>query len=90
MIFNEVHFAKFSINPEEITNTLPEYKPVTWPKSWDVIRLVADTNSILNWMEEFATGAYDIFPVVSHNETLIAFEEATDAMLFKISYTETH
>ena len=95
MKHDEVKFTKFSVNPEDIITSLPQYKS-HWPASWTVVCVSRQTSfstinlgqssslDIHTWLKEQATAKTDIFPM-PNGDTLIGFEDESDALLFKIS-----
>ncbi len=86
MLFNQVNFRKFSLNVEEIIDTLPAYRPIYWPEDWEIV-CVPHGNEylILEWGKERLAGQMNL--VGCHNgDVLVAFSDPTDAILFKISY----
>lgn len=86
MIFNEIHFRKFAVEPEGIIDTLPAYKPVAWDAGWEVVCVPrGDTQSIFEWAKERLEGKMDLTHC-HDGSVLVAFTDPTDAILFKISY----
>lgn len=89
MLFEKVNFAKFSIEPDEIMRSLPQYKPMFWERDWEIVCIPnGDKQTVIQWALEYAQSPYDIISVPATDELLVAFEDETEAMLLKISYTE--
>ena len=86
MLFDQVHFRKFTVDTQAVIDTLPAYKPVAWDDQWEVVCVPqGDTHSIFEWAKERLEGKID----VTHchdGSVLVAFTDPTDAILFKISY----
>lgn len=92
MKYEVVKFAKFSVNPETILQTLPQYKQ-PWPDHWSIVCVQRDyglasltntPNDIHAWIKENATGATDTYPLFN-GDVLVAFEDKSDSLIFKIS-----
>ena len=92
MLFEKVNFTKFSIDPREIMRSLPQYQPACWPLDWDIVCIPnGDLANIMKWAMEYTQSAYDVCSDPSSGTVLVAFEDLTESVLFKISYTEkTH
>lgn len=86
MRFTEVHFKKFSVEPDTIFSTLPEYSPPFWPIDWDIAVIqTLEAESIYEWAKGKLVGKMDVFNSYDGN-ILVGFSDPTDMLLFKISY----
>lgn len=86
MIIAKSHFKKFVVDTEAIIGTLATHKPVAWGSDWEVVCIPkGDTTAIYEWAKDRLEGRIDVTDC--HNgDVLVAFTDATDAILFKISY----
>jgi hypothetical protein len=86
MLIDQVHFAKFSVDPQPLIDALPAYKPVAWGDDWEVACVPqGNAHTIYEWAKEHIEGRIDL--VQCHDgSVLVGFTDPTDAILFKISY----
>ena len=94
MRYEDVHFSKFAVKPDEIISTLPQNQS-HWSLDWEVVVVNRPTvlfsmsghydvmNEIKAWLKEQATARYEVMKV--NDFYLVAFEDKSDAILFKIS-----
>jgi len=88
MLFEDVKFAKFSINPDEIMASLPQYRQASWPVEWTIVAMLnGDVQLVIKWLIENATSAHDVH-MSDCGKILVGFQDITDATLFKLSYME--
>lgn len=95
MRFEKVHFANFHVDPEEHLRDLPQYKTRFWPIGWSIILVKrrpdfdlfsgSVVSRLTDWAKEQAQAGWD-WCSTSDGDYLVAFEDDTDAILFKVSF----
>jgi hypothetical protein len=86
MIYEKVHFSKFAIDPALYLSKLQQYSPICWPDDWTVVTAKASAHEVKTALEGNTNHQFDI--VTSGQIVYVAFEDQTDAVLFKLSITE--
>lgn len=86
MQFDKVNFRKYSIDPKGLIDCVPEGAPIFWDDDWTVFFVTNTQSEIRKWCNENVLGQFDI--VITNGGLYIAFEDRTEAVLFKLSIME--
>ncbi len=86
MLIESASFHKFTVVPERIIRSIPAYSPNSWGPGWEIVHIKSiDILEAMTWATTNAIGRMDHIGLPDGG-TLFAFSDATDAMMFKITF----
>lgn len=97
MRYGRVKFANFVVDADKTIETLPQFQKPFWEKEWSLVLVEHDKDfslstttpnmslsvRITEWLKREAQGQWDT--CVMNHGYMVAFEDETDSILFKIS-----